>query len=206
MPSVEIERTGDWSRVTRVLSTLSAHAPTMIESAVKAEAERAAKAVRDNIDSGGKLGGAQWAPLSPLTLALAPNAKPLQGKNGELRDAVKAFKVRKGQYMIGVKRGARGRSGVDLLTIASVHENGAQFNIAWTPARLRAFWGLVRNLIGKRRPYVRRGRGPSGSQSSAVRIPARPFLRPMLNKMRAPTYGLKARAQQYFMRRVLAIR
>lgn len=204
---VSVTRTGDWARMQHVLRGVATKSGGIIDDSIRAEAELAAAKVRENIDSGGALGGERWPELSTTTLAISPSARPLLGKHGEMRDAVKAHKLRKGIFMVGIARGTLSRSGVDLSLVGAVHESGAQLTVSWTPKRLRMFWGLVGKFLDRRdKPYRRPRKGTSGTKTTVVRIPPRPFLRPMLARMRTPTYGLKGRVQQYFMRRIASVR
>ncbi len=196
---------GDWGRAHSTLGRIHRTAAKMIDSAVEPEAQEAAELVRKNLETGGSIGGVPWKPLSVLTIAMGGRGSPLQG-NGELAGAVEAKRLGTGKHVVGIPHSATSRSGVPLAMIGAVHEEGATIQIRWTLPRMRAFWAMVSKGLGGRGRrddrYVK-DRSRKGLGSSTIQIPARPWLRPVLDKLRADKRKLMNRMADRFQRDVM---
>lgn len=100
-------------------------------------------------------GGKPFTPLDPKTIKAKGSSKALIDL-GDLMRSIKAQKVRPSTYVVGVHRSARSKSGVKLVLIGKVHEEGFPSGAA------KATEGAIR--------------------SSGVNIPARPYLQPTFER------------------------
>lgn len=188
---MSVGRTGDWALARRLLASGPARLKGAIGTALRQEAQLLRKQIVEGITSQAPA-GTPFQPLAPTTLA----ARRLQGfggtkallRRGDLRNSITAV-VEGDEAFVGVSRTARNKAGVPLVNVAAVHEFGAgPFVVPITP-RMRRFLALVLRRAGVA-PHEGSGRG-----AVVVRIPARPFLRPVFD-------AFKVGAQGRFLRRV----
>jgi hypothetical protein len=178
---------GDWDEFKRIAAHISSTPffHSALEKAMHQEALRFQSAVIRGIDSGAP-GGKQFAPHSPLTIALRSSGGFGGSKvlihTAALRNSTTVKRMGRGTFIVGVyRRAARGAN------IAAVHEFGASIRI--TP-KMRRF------LAAKMREA---GVAPSGGPGTGyIRIPPRPFLRPVFDQ----EYGDRAAATQRFYENV----
>lgn len=184
---ITITHTGDWARAAMILRTAPAKLRLAMDRAVLAEAHFFRRKVVEGFRTQAP-GGQHFKPLSPLTLAIRRfrgiNSTKALIVHGDLRNSISVFHRMNplgAEAFVGVKRGARGRQGQDLVNIAEIHEFGAgPIIIPVTDAMRRFFFAMLR----KEQPGGTEGTGGGGFRRGflIVKIPARPFLRPVAEK------------------------
>lgn len=179
-----VKKIGDWRRAGDLLRAAPANLSRGIDMALRREAERFRAEVVKGI-AAGVLGGQAFEPLSPLTIVRrrmkrkrgGGGTKPLIDR-GDLRRAVTVQKAEaQGGYFAGIARGRMDRDGTEWVNIAATHEFGATMVLELTEEHRRYLMMLVRaaGLTPPDRP---------ARQSIVIRIPPRPFLKPVADKLR----------------------
>lgn len=134
--------------------------------------------------------GKQFKGLSRLTLAI----RKLRGFHGTkiliqsatLRNSVKVHKAAPGAYFVGILRGARGAGGRYVSEIATMQEFGHTYVVRITP-KMRAFLMKAMRLarmLRHRDPGQAGFKGSLGKKVMTVKIPARPFIGPVVDAAR----------------------
>lgn len=157
-----IQKYGDWDKALKFFEVL----PTRYETAIKRALNRVGVYVRDQIKRGIRdqaPGGQAFAPLSELTIRRKRSSKALI-EHGDLIGAITFKVVGSEAVFVGILRTARGKEGDSLVNIGEVHEFGAIVPV--TP-KLRGFFAGVFGVHLK-------------ATTTALKIPARPYLRPVL--------------------------
>lgn len=143
---------GDWGRLETILD------PSRIAAGVKQAAARVgnygASEVKKGIVSGAP-GGQKFVPNSPMTIARKGSSKPLIDK-GDLVGSITYQVVDSNNVFIGVKKGKE-------VNIAAVHEFGCTIGVS-----------------PKMRAYLHYQGVHLKASTQYIHIPARPFLRPVL--------------------------
>ena len=147
------ELSGDWNRIDEILN------PAKIAEGMRQAAARVgnygASEVKKGIVSGSP-GGKTFKPNSPLTIARKGSSKPLIDK-GDLVGSITYQIIDSDNVFIGVKKGKEAN-------IAAVHEFGCTIKV--TP---------------KMRAYLHYQGVHLKPSTQMIYIPARPFLRPVLD-------------------------
>ena len=194
---------GDWEKAKMILNN-SAGVTRAIHRAVLMEAQQARRdiviGIRDQAPA-----GQPFQQLAPLTLALR-KAKGFRGTKalivtGSLLKAITVKSVGPGRAFVGVLRSARGPDGRELVNVARINEFGATFTIRVTPRMRRYIMFLMRKYYGKQKSGKLQGRdkktgrylkgtrwSPSGrgnlsKGAMVIRIPPRPFIRPVIQRI-----------------------
>lgn len=178
---MKVRKYGQWDELRRILSTLPKRLPGAMKYAVNAEAQSLRGHMIKNISSGGTHAGKPFAPLSAATIVMRKftgfsGTKPLNATGG-LRAQVSVVNYAGGAF-IGIKRGAPHKSGI--ANLAFVHEFGATINVNKTRKMIR-FLASAFRAAGKEF-----GSGGSGKATITIRITARPFVGPVLEKYAQP--------------------
>lgn len=198
---LNIRRSGDWVEVEKLLRNLK-RTSRLMDKIIATEARAAAKLVQRNLKSRGKLTGTTWPRLRPLTRKLKKSKKMLQ-ETGALHDAITATKVEGSKWFIGITSTAQHKGkggGLALAKLARVHEEGATIVQVWSPKQARAFFALLskagRTRVSRSKAAVARRAGARrrglkalgrkaehqpGGLTVVIRIPARPFIGPVLD-------------------------
>ena len=110
-------------------------------------------------------------------------------RSGDLIRSVTVIKRSRGVF-VGVPRGAKGKDGRSMVDIAKLQEEGSRpIVIKVTPKMRRFLFGVL--FRGRRGGKSRTGGGFAGGGSVIViRIPARPFLRPVFDKFSKPSVAV----------------
>lgn len=147
------ELSGDWNRIDEIFN------PAKIAEGMRQAAARVgnygASQVKKGIVSGSP-GGKTFKPNSPLTIARKGSSKPLIDK-GDLVGSITYQIIDSDNVFIGVKKGKEAN-------IAAVHEFGCTIKV--TP---------------KMRAYLHHQGVHLKPSTQMIYIPARPFLRPVLD-------------------------
>jgi hypothetical protein len=192
---LRIELTGDWDEARSVLRRGPLLVRRAMDEVLQAEARHAADVMGQALENGGPE-GRKTRPLKPLTLL----ARRLAGIRGDaplyatrtMRRAMVVNRIPRG-YFAGVPSlRYRGR---DLARIAKVHEYGAGPYLVKMTLKMRRF---LFGVLFKDRPVGRRSRGGKAGYIM-VRIPARPFVRPVARREFAMS-RLVPRVGRAFMR------
>jgi len=171
---------GDWRKARRLLAAAPQRFRQAMERAVLQEAHLYRKEIVQGLTRGSP-GGQTFAPLAETTLATRRargmrGTKPLIAR-GDLRRSVVVVKGPFGGAFVGILRTARGRDGQRLVNVAQVHEFGKVVAFRLTP-KSQAF---VASMMRKAGVEPREGKSAGGIV--VVTIPARPFLRPVWEKL-----------------------
>jgi hypothetical protein len=167
---MRVKRTGQWEELDRILKTTPAKIKTATVVLTKAEADFFEGEIRRGIKNQAP-GGRRFKPLSPSTIA-ARRASGISGDKAliateKLLNGIKARRVAGGWFT-----GIRDKN---LARIGAIHEEGlGPIQIKITP-RMRAYLFAV----------VFKGRPKTGGRSRGVvsiKIPARPFIKPVLKR------------------------
>jgi Phage virion morphogenesis family len=189
-----IIKTGPWLVAHRILANGAHRYRRALAQAVAQEAQlfrrRVVEGFRDQAP-----GGVPFKPLAATTLKLR-RFKGFGGTKalivrGDLRNSITARRAGEFAYTVGVHRGARGRSGQDLVNVARVHEFGATVVLRITP-KMRRFLAVALKGEGGGN-----GGGGGGIGIIVIRIPPRPFLRPVADR-----WFNGSRARDRFLARV----
>lgn len=192
MPSQKI---GDWDAARRAFSNMASASKEAARKALLQEGHYLRSKMLDGLKDQAP-GGQAFKPLSPLTLA----ARRLGGfsgtkaliRQGDLRNGITVLE-RTSLVFIGVPRTAVARDGGHLVDIAAVHEFGSKpFTITITD-KMRRWLGVLYKEAGIERQPGGGGGGSAGVM--VIRIPARPFIRPVFNRDAAPG-DVKKRLEQ----------
>ena len=196
--SLKMSLTGDWRQASRSLAQARARMTHSIDTATRQEAEEARKQVLEGIRNQAPA-GEEFLPLSRLTRALR-RARGFRGtkaliRTAALMNAVTVSRAGRGRYFIGVKRGARGRKNEPLVNIALIHEEGKTFVIRVTPKMKRYIMSALRRagLLSKRRKDGQGGESGFSRGYMVVHIRARPFIGPVIRKIRSNPLALRDR-------------
>lgn len=183
---MKVSLLGDWQKAQRIVGTMGQKFKMASQRAMMQEAQFLRAEIVKGIREGAP-GGKAFKELSHLTLAMRKGTgfkgtKPLI-RRGELRGSV-VVKTEQGGAFVGVLKSARSKDGKSLVNIAEVHEYGAgPFVVPITP-KSRRFYHAAMARAG----YVPfRGKHPGTRvQVAIIKIPARPFLRPVFDKFAKP--------------------
>ena len=176
----------EWEEAERILSTSAATFELHSTKALWREAQFLATKVRQGIRDQAP-GGQSFKPLSPLTLAV----RRFMGKrstkalivDADLLRSIKARKIKKGAYFIGVLRTAKGRTGEKLVNVAEIQEFGTGPIVIEVTAKMRAFLAAA---FSQELGGVGGGGGGFTTGIIITQVPARPFFRPVFEKFGKP--------------------
>lgn len=180
MPELGVKLFGDWDKAAKALEHVEDRFAKAAEKAILQEAHRLRGHMVQNVTSGGTLAGRPFAPLSPATLIIRKfvgrgGTKPLI-VSGALRNSITVVKVAGGVF-VGVRRKAE--KGVN---IAALMEFGGG---PWTrpmTAKQRRFLAAAFRAAGQKF-----GDPPAGGGVLKIKIPARPFMQPVVDKFARPS-------------------
>jgi phage gpG-like protein len=192
---MRVTKVGAWQSVRRILDSAPKRIRAAEEKAVLQEAQFFRTKIVDGLRSGAP-GGQALQPLAPTTLAIRKlrgfgGTKPLI-RQGDLRNSIAVVKEGDGVF-VGVLRSATSRAGGSLVDIAALHEFGSRPIIVKITPKVRALLHAAFRKAGLDQPRADR---PS-TGVAVIRIPARPFLRPVFEK-----YGAPEDVAKRFMERV----
>lgn len=173
-----IRKVGDWGKATRILNAYSTRFGAAVDQAVHREALRHEKAMKEGIRDQAP-GGKRFAPLSPITIALKRSSKALIDK-GDLRNSIGTRKITEKAYFVGVHRTAKNRAGANIANVGAVHELGAEYTQRVTAKQVRFFRALFLKGLW---PHDDFRTVPREGNTIRIRIQARPFVSPVLEKL-----------------------
>jgi hypothetical protein len=179
-----VTKVGDWSLARRILTSASRRFKDAIDKAVLQEAQFFRTKIVEGLREGAP-GGQAFAALAPTTLAIRrfrgfKGTKPLVVR-GDLRNSIAVVKQADGVF-VGVLRTAKGKSGQSLANIAATHEFGSRAIAVKLTPKARRFLHAAFRSAGLDAPDAdRKTRG-----IAVIRIPARPFLRPVFEEHGKP--------------------
>jgi phage gpG-like protein len=181
---VKVTKTGAWSAARKILESGAKRIREAESKAVVQEAQFFRTKIVEGLRSGAP-GGDAFQPLAPTTLAIrklrgGKGAKPLV-RHGDLRNSITVVKEGDGVF-VGVLRSAKSSGGGSLVNVAAIHEFGSRPIVLKITAKVRALLHAAFRQAGLEQPS-----GDRQSKGLAViRIPPRPFLRPVFEKYGAP--------------------
>lgn len=172
-----------WSKAQRIVLTMQPEYRIAVALAIKQEAQFLRTKIVQNLTSGGQQAGAPFAPLAPNTVVSRRYKRRPEGKvlldTADLRNSITVH-TEGDTAFVGVPRSARGRDGRPLANIARVHENGQTIAIPVTRAMLRFLMAMFRTGGAQRQTSKPGGLRVGGVL--IVKIPARPFIMPVVQK------------------------
>lgn len=186
MAAVSITLTGAWAETSRAATQLAEGFKKAADRALLAEANFLRGHIVRNITSGGAHAGAPFVPLSPSTLII----RRFKGFSGSkilmvtsaMRNAVSVVRLPGGACFVGVKRGApHAGSPGGAANLAAIHEEGRTFTINMTP-KMKKFLAAAFGKAGG----PTRASGGGGGAILVIRIPARPWVGPAIERFAKP--------------------
>lgn len=192
---MKLSKTGAWDAARRLLSTAPKRFKDAQDKAVMQEAQFFRTKIVEGLRSGAP-GGQALQPLAPTTLAIrrlrgAKGTKPLI-VHGDLRNSIAVVKEGDGVF-VGVLRSAKSSGGASLANVAAIHEFGSRPIVLKITPKVRALLHAAFRKAGLDAPS---GTRPS-TGVAVIRIPPRPFLRPVFE-----TYGAPDVVAKRFIERV----
>jgi len=197
---LKVKNTGDWEEVRKLLQTLK-KGGKLWEGVVAMEAKHAATLVKRNHASQGKLAGTTWPKLASLTRRMK-RSKRMLFESGQLSKAIGAQKSGNTWFIGVLSNEAHKGSKIGLQDLARVHEYGTTIVQQWTAKQRAMFFMLLKKYgqmrRGKKktaqgaRAPAQRGPGgrfvrpkaiPKGAMVVVIKIPARPFIFPVLRRL-----------------------
>lgn len=178
--TARITKVGDWQLARRLVSTARKRLKDATDKAVLQEAQFFRTKVVEGIREQAP-GGQPFKPLAPTTLAIRrfrgfKGTKALLVR-GDLRNSIVVVK-QPGGVFVGVLRTAKGKDGQALVNVAAVHEHGSRPIVVKLTPKARRFLHAAFRAAGLDRPA---GDKPS-TGIAVIKVPARPFLRPVFEK------------------------
>ncbi len=183
---------GDWGKARELFETMAVQVKEASGKAILQEAHylrgEMVKGIKEQAP-----GGKEFKPLSPLTLA----ARRLAGfrgtkalmVHGDLRNGITVSRNGKVTF-IGILRTARAGDGKPLVNIATVQEFGAgPFTIELTEKVRRYLGVLMKEAHGESdipKPWWLLKAKANPRRTIIIRIPARPFVRPIFEVFAKP--------------------
>lgn len=191
---------GDWDKAEKMLKDADKRAKDAFGKALLQEGQFIRGQMVDGITAQAP-GGEGFKPLSAATLA----ARKLAGfkgtkaliRHGDLRNSITVIKDGDDVF-IGVPRTARQKNGKGMIDLAKVHEFGAGPFVVTITAKMRRFlFGVLfkkeQDNGGIDKPFwLLKG---SGKKTISIKIPARPFIRPVWKQHGQPAQ-LRARLEE----------
>lgn len=177
---MKVTKIGDWQLARRLVSTAQKRLKDATDKAVLQEAQFFRTKIVEGIREQAP-GGQPFKPPAPTTLAIRrfrgfKGTKALLVR-GDLRNSITVVREKGGAF-VGVLRTAKGATGQPLVNVAAVHEFGSRPIIVKLTPKARRFLHAA-----FRRAGLDRSAGDRPSTGIAViRVPARPFLRPVFEK------------------------
>jgi phage gpG-like protein len=148
--SLQMSLYGEWQATLHDLRAYARNLERASQAAITKEAHHWANEVRSGIrkQTTATLARPPWPSLKPSTVERKGSSKALID-TGTLLRSIKAERVSRWRWHIGVRRGAKSKNGKSVVNIAAVHE-----------------FGTTIGVVSERGPVK-------------IVIPARPFLRPI---------------------------
>lgn len=199
MSGLRLTLTGDWGKAMRGLHKARLKLPIAIDQAVRQEAEDARKQIIEGLRKQAPA-GQQFMPLSKLSIAVR-RARGFRGTKALIRSAamlgsIAVRRVGKNMHFVGVLRGAQAADGRSFVAIARIHEEGATFVVRVTPKMRRFLMSTLRKagvLRRRRKGLADDHEGAMVKRFIVVKIPPRPFIGPVIAKIRSNPAALRAR-------------
>lgn len=176
---MKITTTGDWKEAARLLDHAGERLQGALDKAVLQEAQFFRTKIVEGIREQAP-GGKPFLPLAPTTLAIR-RFRGFKGSkallvHGDLRNSIVVVKETEGVF-VGVLRTAKGREGQSLVNVAAVHEFGSRPIVVRLTPKARRFLHAAFREAGLDRPG-----GGTSTGIAVIRVPARPFFGPVLEK------------------------
>lgn len=193
-----VVRVGDWALAHRILAGGARRVRRAIDQAVLQEAQFMRSKIVEGLVSQAP-GGQAFRPLAASTLAVR-RFKRFRGtkallNRGDLRNSIAVHRDRDGAF-VGVLRTARNRQGAPLANVAELNEWGSRPIVIQVTPKMRRF--LAGALRGAGGGSGGGGGGGGGIGVIVVQIPARPFIRPVVERY----YANESEVRERFLHRV----
>lgn len=166
---IEVKPFGDWDGVARKLAQAAPRFAAAADAAILAEAHRIRSLIVKNLQSGGALAGAPFAAHSPMTYVI----RRFLGRNGGTKPLMTTIGLGSvivvkmgGTVFVGVRRAKQ------KWRDPATHEKGATWNT--TPKQQRFLKAAMLHS------------GLPPARILVLRLPARPFVGPVIEKFATP--------------------
>lgn len=194
-----VVRVGDWALARRILTGAAPRVRRAIDQAVQQEAHFLRAKIVEGLVSQSP-GGQAFRPLAASTLAVR-RFKRFRGtkallNRGDLRNSIAVHRETFGAF-VGVLRSARNRQGAPLANVAELNEWGSRPIVIQVTPKMRRFLAAALRSSGGG-AFTGGGGGAGGFGIVVVQIPARPFIRPVVDRY----YGNEREVADRFLRRV----
>lgn len=179
------KKSGGWAEAGKRLAAGASKMKKAEGLAVKQAALFVERELKKGLRSGSP-GGKKIKPLSPMTRRLRRGRRPLIDTGAMLGSIKTTFDANSASAFVGVHRSSRTSSGESVVNVAVIHEFGTKpFAIPVTAGVRRLFLALALKTNGKIKPI-------SSSKTVILHpgIPARPFIRPTIEKIGPQVNGL----------------
>lgn len=178
-------RVGDWALAHRILTGAAARVRRAIDRAVLQEAHFMRSKIVEGLRSQAPA-GQTFRPLAATTLAIR-RFKRFKGtkallNRGDLRNSIAVHRMSGLGAFVGVLRTARGRQGQPLANIAELNEFGSRPIVIRVTPKMKRFLAAALSKSSTAGEGGGGGRGGSAAGIVVVQIPARPFIRPIVDK------------------------
>lgn len=197
--------TGEWEKARTILNNAGGVLDA-IDYAVKQEAQHARREIVKGMTKQ-EPGGKKFLPLAPTTIATRRFRKFGGSKallvTAALRNSITVTRAGPGMMFVGVLRSAKRPDGKQLFNIARVHEEGQTMVIPTSPKMIRLLMAIFRQSGVKRKSKALRKRlmrhfsdeERSGVATGVivVRVPPRPFIRPVIEEILRHPIALQER-------------
>lgn len=179
---------GDWEKATQIVGTMQQKFKLAGDRALMREAHFFRKMIVEGMREQAP-GGERFKPLSPLTL-LIRRAQGFKGtkaliRRADLRNSITITRMDSAVF-VGILRSAKNKNGQSLVNVATIHEYGLGPVIIPITAKSRAYLHMMARKAGFAFIGGRGGGENSGHTIAILRIPARPFFRPVFEKYGQP--------------------
>lgn len=202
---LKVRMTGSWGKAAEILNDTKS-LKDAINYAVVQEAHQARRDIVKGITNQAP-GGQQFQKLAAFTLAMR-KLKGFRGTKallvtGGLRGSITVKSMAPGKAFVGVLRSARSKDGKELFNIAKTHELGQVIVVRVTP-KMRKFLMIQMRKSGigtrtktaggsKKSKFVASGKGQLSSGVIVIKIPARPYMGPVIEKIASNPAALQKR-------------
>lgn len=192
---MRVIRVGDWSKATRLLAYGPVAIQQMIPIAIRQEAEYLRRRIIENLKTQGATGKQPFVPMSSGTKLSRQFRNRPTGKSlidtADLRNSITVH-TQGDNAFVGIMRTAKGkRDGRPLASIAEIHEFGRTIAVPITRAMLRFLHTMFRREGAAEQSGS--SQGLRVGQVLIIRIPPRPFIRPVIETFYSDQQAVRAR-------------
>lgn len=187
-----VKFTGDWAKTGKIVDSMADRFRTAADKAILREGHFLRGQMVQNITSGGAAAGSPFAPLSPATLRIRKfhgfGGSKILMQTSTLRNSITVARMGGGVFVGILRKGGKGKGG-GRANIAEIHEFGISFTMPTTEKQRRFLMAALSGAKGTKGSAGKAAgsKASGGLGSIKVKIPARPFIGPVVDKFATPT-------------------